>query len=260
MRTALPENPGSLFEEVVELRPARLPRRKRRGITIGGLMLAVAGSALLAHHAVVGIHTERKKSCSEHLNQIGIALLKYHDAHGQFPAAAITDRGKRPLLSWRVAILPELGYGDLYDQFHLDEPWDSPHNLPLIAEMPKVFACPSEPRRSGVTPYEVIAGPDGAFSGPKPLFDKARGVDIREVLDGTSNTLMVVETGRPTYWTQPTALDFAEHKPTPHFSSRHPNGFNALFADGSTRFLSAKLSDEFRRILITRDGGEVTGG
>jgi len=223
-------------------------------------MLFVAGAGLLTHHAVVGIQTERRQACAEHLKQIGIALLKYHDAHGTFPAAAITGHGGSALLSWRVAILPELGYRDLYEQFRFDEPWDSPHNRALLTQMPDVFACPSEPRRNGATPYEVIAGPTGANAGAKPLFDQARGVDIREVLDGTSNTLMVAETGRPNFWTQPSALYFDEHHPTPHFGSRHPKGFNALFADGSTRFLSATIDDQLLRIIITRDGGEVTGG
>ena len=43
-------------------------------------------------------------------------------------------------LTWRVAILPDLGQKALYDKFHLDEPWDSEHNLTLLDQMPDVYA------------------------------------------------------------------------------------------------------------------------
>ena len=50
-------------------------------------------------------------------------------------------RGK-PLLSWRVHILPFLEEGELYKQFRLDEPWDSEHNRKLIEKMPDAYADP----------------------------------------------------------------------------------------------------------------------
>ena len=56
-----------------------------------------------------------------------------------FPPAAICDKDGRPLLSWRVAILPYIDQEDLYKQFHLDEPWDSPHNRSLIEKMPGTY-------------------------------------------------------------------------------------------------------------------------
>src|SRR3954451_19781343 len=66
-----------------------------------------------------------------HLFKIGVELHRYHDAHGKkFPASAIRDRNGRPLLSWRVALLPMLGESELYGRFKLDEPWDSPANRP----------------------------------------------------------------------------------------------------------------------------------
>ena len=59
------------------------------------------------------------------------------ESDGQsFPMGAICDASGKPLLSWRVAILPGLEQGNLYKQFRLDEPWDSPHNLTLLPLMP----------------------------------------------------------------------------------------------------------------------------
>ena len=62
--------------------------------------------------------------------------------HREFPARAIFDKQGKPLLSWRVQILPFVEEGELFKQFHLDEPWDSEHNKPLIAKMPAVYAKP----------------------------------------------------------------------------------------------------------------------
>ena len=91
------------------------------------------------------VRQAHKDRCPEKLKRLGVAMNQFHEAHGHFPAAAITDKSGTPLLSWRVAILPQLGYQSLYDEFHLDEPWDSPHNLALAAQMPDVFRCPSLP-------------------------------------------------------------------------------------------------------------------
>jgi RNA polymerase sigma factor (sigma-70 family) len=83
------------------------------------------------------------------LKRIGLAVHNYVTAEGHFPPAAITGKDGKPLLSWRVAILPYLedydasSREDLFKQFHVDEPWDSPHNKALLAKMPAVFASPS---------------------------------------------------------------------------------------------------------------------
>src|SRR4051794_35047430 len=80
--------------------------------------------------------------CRINLRQIGLAMHNYHDRHGQFPAIAVFDDRGRPLLSWRVTVLPFMGQGPLYQKFRLNEPWDSPHNKALLGEMPMEFACP----------------------------------------------------------------------------------------------------------------------
>ena len=106
------------------------------------------------------IRQDHKDRCVQQLKRLGLALHDFQDAHGHFPAAAITDKSGTPLLSWRVAILPQLGYQSLYEAFHLDEPWDSPHNLALAAQMPEVFRCPSLPdSRASFTGYQVVVGP-----------------------------------------------------------------------------------------------------
>ena len=106
------------------------------------------------------------------LKRIGLAMVNYQSAEGHFPPAAITSKDGKPLLSWRVAILPYLEnfdgdtMGDLHKAFHLDEPWDSPHNMALLARMPAVFAAPEDPPRA--TPSTTHYRGFVSTQGPQP--------------------------------------------------------------------------------------------
>ena len=84
-----------------------------------------------------------RAQCTNNEKQIALALHNYHDQHNSFPPAFSQGKDGKPLLSWRVLILPFLDQQQaLYDQFHLDEAWDSPHNRTLIAKMPAVLSLP----------------------------------------------------------------------------------------------------------------------
>jgi RNA polymerase sigma factor (sigma-70 family) len=101
------------------------------------------------------------------LRLLALAMHNYHDMMGHFPAPAITDKAGKPLLSWRVALLPFLEEdGDrLYKEFRLNEPWDSPHNKKLLARMPRVFAPVSaKPRRPHSTFFQLLVGPGAMFT------------------------------------------------------------------------------------------------
>lgn len=65
----------------------------------------------------------------------------YHDVNKTLPPAVHSKDGK-PLLSWRVLVLPYIEEDKLYREFHLDEPWDSPHNKKLLSRMPAVLRSP----------------------------------------------------------------------------------------------------------------------
>jgi hypothetical protein len=65
---------------------------------------------------------------------VGRQARKIAQAHWMMGSSSVGSG-----LSWRVHLLPELGEDELYRKFHLDEPWDSPHNLPLVTEMPAAF-------------------------------------------------------------------------------------------------------------------------
>src|ERR1019366_5324763 len=100
------------------------------------------------------------------LKQISLAAMGYHDANKRYPAAgvsSINDPMGKPLLSWRVAILPYIDQGPLYNQFDLAQSWDSPHNKKLIAKMPRVYVLPGTEAKEGETHYRVLVGPGTVF-------------------------------------------------------------------------------------------------
>jgi prepilin-type processing-associated H-X9-DG protein len=210
------------------------------------------GVALLLPAVQAGREAARRAQCINHEKQMALAMHNYHSTNDTFPRPAITDKDGKPLLSWRVALLPYLEQQALYNKFKLDEPWDSPHNKPLLDEMPEVYSCPSAPADSPTgSRYRVFVG-NGA------LFEDKQPTGIRHVTDGTSNTIMIVETRDTVPWTKPDDLAYDPKKPAPFGAgSFHPGGYNATFADGSVRFLRTTINLETLKALITRSGGEV---
>lgn len=185
------------------------------------------------------------------LKLIGLALHNYLATNGAFPSQAIRSAVGRPLLSWRVAILPYFATSSessLYRQFHLDEPWDSEHNRALITKMPEVYRTPGKPN-TGETRYLAVVGPGTAF-------DQDHGATTQEISDGLSNTIMIVEADYVIPWTQPEDLDFDPEHPRLGLGHGHHRGFNALMADGSVKFLLDSIDLDVLRSLITINGGE----
>ncbi len=196
----------------------------------------------------------RREVCPNNLKQIGLAMHNYHDRHGCFPAAATFDDRGRPLLSWRVTILPFMEEDALYREFHLNEPWYSPHNRTLLGKMPAAFACPLNEGRKGwaeMSTYQVIIGPQTMFTG------RTAGVRLADVTDGTANTILVVETNDLAPWTAPHDVAFSSASSLGTCGSEHPGGLNAAMADGSVQFIKSTIDPGVLWSLMTRDGGEV---
>src|SRR5690348_6194553 len=77
---------------------------------------------------------------ANNLKQVALALMDYQAAYRKFPPAVVRDKAGRPLYSWRVLVLPFLEQQRLYEQFHLDEPWDSEHNKQFLKETPSGYS------------------------------------------------------------------------------------------------------------------------
>jgi uncharacterized protein (TIGR03067 family) len=189
--------------------------------------------------------TSDPKAVAESLRQIAIAMHKYHDTHLAFPRPTSRDKAGNPLLSWRVHLLPYLDQGDLYRQFKLDEPWDSPHNSKLIVKIPAVYALGAS---DGKTPLVVPVGKDTTFPGDVD-------VNMLQFTNGTSNTILVVEAApaQRVIWTKPDDWAVNPYQPIQSL----PAEFMVARMDGAVCRLSCKLPAKLLSNMLSRSGSVV---
>jgi Protein of unknown function (DUF1559) len=212
------------------------------------------------------------------LKQIALAMHNYVTAHeGRLPPAVVYNKEGKALYSWRVLLLPYLEQNNLFQQFKLDEPWDSEHNKKLLTRMPRVFAPVGAGKTDGrSTYYQVFDGPGAPFdSDPrnglvpfnpgspkaKPVFRSNKILRLpQSFTDGTVNTIMVIEAGDAVPWTKPADLPYRGAKgPLPKLGGLFPEGFNVSLWSASVRFLPRSISDKTLRGAITPAGGEILG-
>jgi hypothetical protein len=199
------------------------------------------------------IVTERQARAAAQMRLLLRAMIGYERKHGTFPAHASYDKEVKPLLSWRVHLLPFLGEEKLYKEFRLGEPWDSPHNRKLLARMPAAYR-PAEDKLAGRwrTTYLAPLGEQTMFPGP-------RGVRVAEVADGTADTALLVDAAdeRAVEWTRPADLAVEEKDPRRGLAARHGGQVLLGMADGGVRFLPGSVPARTLWGLFTRAGGEV---
>jgi hypothetical protein len=196
----------------------------------------------------------RRHHCGNNLKQITLALHNYHSAHNKFPAQANYDSQGKPLLSWRVHILPYLLEEKLYKEFHLDEPWDSEHNKQLIPRMPAFYRCPSMKwSLKDKTTSLGLVNEAAMFTGAPG------GVPIKDVEDGTSNTIFLVDAddAHAVIWTKPEDLKYDPKNPRQGLVGHHDDKIVAAFVDGAVRAFADTIDNKTMLALFTRKGGEV---
>jgi hypothetical protein len=202
------------------------------------------------------LESTRQRRRMQQFKEMALATHNYADVNKHLPPAAIRGKEGQSLLSWRVAILPYLETSDakLYKQFRLDEPWDSPHNLALVKQMPAVYADPSysELTREGKTTYQVPVGQG-------TIFDTEMGVTFRDVIDGTSKTIMIVEVPpeNAVVWTKPADWQVDMQNPLKGLSRQDRERIVTASCDGAAHALPAKMEPEVLRAMLTRGGKEV---
>ena len=198
----------------------------------------------------------RRAASMNNLKQLAVAMHTHESAHKAFPASAIRNEEGKPLLSWRVKILPYIEEHALYKQFHLDEPWDSEHNRRLIEKMPKLYRGPaSNPTEPGRTPYVVPTGKGTAFPGPEPM-------TIKQFTDGAGQTILAMEVDdkHAVIWTKPDDFPIDLEKPSQGLAGPYPGGIVVMHADGHIEFLNLPMEDERLRALLTPAAGDKTSG
>ena len=206
---------------------------------------------------ILGVRTSAARArSSNNLKQLALAVHNYHDTFGAAPAAAICDKKGKPLLSWRVAILPFIEQDNLYKQFKLDEPWDSVHNIKLLDQFPAVYRLPYEEikdgksAKKGETHYL-------AFVGNGAVFDTVKGFQLVKIPDGTSNTLMFAEAANGVPWTKPEDIEYDPAKPVAPLMFFEKDVCNVAFADGSVRAVSNKNDDKVWHWLVQAADGNA---
>ena len=241
-------------------------------ISIIGVLIALLLPAVQAAR-----NAARRISCGNNLHQIGIALQAYHEVHRCFPPGGIEPispkwpKGRQ--LAWSAFLLPHIEQRPLYERVDFTEAFDSDRNAEAAATVVATYLCPSVGRTSnlvegrGACDYggiygERITSPNNPPKGTM-LYDRA--VSIRQILDGTSTTLIVSEDGgwKDGQWINGRNVfdqAYAINQAPPFendIRSDHPGGANALLADGSARFLNEHMDLETLAAICTREGREI---
>lgn len=212
------------------------------GVDFGGG--AVGQPAMMAEQAM--------DQSGNDIKQLSLAIWNYESAYKKIPPAASVNGNDEPLLSWRVQILPFLDETELYQKFHLDEPWDSEHNIKLLPLMPKVFQSKREPLEPGLTRYAGVVGPECAL-------DEILARKVAQITDGTSNTVWIVELDdeHAVPWTAPKDYYPDPENPADGLQLVESNDSYVFgFCDGSVQWVSIGQIANFWA-FFTKSGGEV---
>ena len=209
----------------------------------------------------------RYLQCMNNMKQLSLALLNYESANGQFPAAAQSDPNGEYKHSWRIWISPYFESANFYSAYLRNEPWNSLSNTKTLDAMgpSRAFACPSHDIEDQSTHYFAIVGENTAWP-------PDRGRSMREIRDGTSNTILLIEAPhRSVPWAKPVDLSFEEavelltnppknedfgHECDEGFFHEPSQGINVAFCDGHVQLLRLPVPKDYAVAMLTADGGE----
>ena len=120
------------------------------GLGTAGYLIYQAGKKSVEQFGETVQAVEDSAASQNNLKKIGLGIHNHHDVIGTLPSNSYDMQG-RPLLSWRVHLLPYINEDFLYKQFNLNEPWDSPTNKPLLSRMPAIYTTPEVRKKAGDT-------------------------------------------------------------------------------------------------------------
>lgn len=247
---------------------------KGQGLAIAGIVMGAMGCVwglllpALLLPAVQQVRTTARINITQNnLKQLQLSLLNAESAYKDFfspgphDSNPHIDQGSQ--LSWRVKILPFLGQQMLYDQFHHDEPWDSPHNLSLVGNMPEYLKTPGVDLEPGKTMFVVPVtkvDESGIPVTKATAFAPGTNRRLRAIADGTHSTISIlhVNPDAAVTWTKPEDWVYDPNAPKRDLEGPFPGELIVVFVDGSThRIPIEKVSDEMMRNLIEIDDGNL---
>lgn len=249
--------------------------------TLGGVQnmtVAPVLVALLLPAVQSARSAARRTQSSNNLKQIGLALHNYHDTFNTFPSGTIENEklDVEERLSWLVTILPFIEQINVSNSIDQEKGWQDEANS-IVSELSiPVYLHPSQPVDPSEPPpthYVGISG-WGEDSANLPKSDPRAGIfgynrktKLRDITDGTSNTMMVSEavSGFDSWAAGgPGTVRGFETRPYINgpdgIGSQSPGGCNVLFADGSVRFISDSIDPEtVERLAAMHDGQPIEG-
>lgn len=245
------------------------------------LLILILTSGLLLIGTTKVREAAVRMQCRNNLRQIGISLHSYNDQQGHFPMAVEPNVDLPPerRLSWLVCLEPYMEASNLQVRLDRQKGWDAEENRYLALTVLCCLRCPNlshQPPVSTLVPtnYVGIAGV-GMDAATLPLEDPRAGffgyerkLTLGDIKEGTSTLLVAIETARTTgAWTAggPPTVRGIEEDVLPflgtegQFGGTHWNGANALFGDGSVRFLRNSLDPRLIAVMATIQGSKGAG-
>lgn len=248
--------------------------KRQKGFTLVELLVVIAIIGVMVGLLLPAVQAAReaarRMSCSNNLKQLGLAMHNYHDTYKTFP---VGYRACSTNICWGygAAILPFMEQTALYDTLQVGS---NNNNIPTVAAVPVLgqkidsFTCPSDIGAVQNTNFGNYGKSNYPIS-EGIAENTTRPAGMKDIIDGTSNTLMIGEraliTGntpfhaRGAMWagrhsaTNAAAVGHASWPPNTSanpdplcqrhtFSSLHPGGTQFVLADGSTRFILGVFS------------------
>jgi len=207
--------------------------------------------------ARINEQNQAKAAAASSMNKvknIATALLAYHKDKGKFPPAATLSKEGKPLLSWRVQILPYLGHNFLYKQFRQNEPWDSEHNKKFIRRIPPSFRESQENFDKGTTPFQAPVGIATLFT------PGGTGTNSIQIINELSNTIMLVKVpeDKTAIWTKPEDWEIDISLPAKDLLKGFSNAIVFACADGEVKAIPLKEAEEKIKSMLVIEGKPKT--
>ena len=254
-----------------------LPAVPLIGSAGGGTSIGAAAvlTALLLPAVQQARSAARRTQSRNNLKQIALAMHNYHDIHRSFPQGTHPNEELKPdeRLSWLADILPQLDQAFVHEQIDFEKSWNDDANADTLSIPIAIFQNPGTADAGAqdfATTHYIGIGGLGEKGPTLPVTDEKAGIfgydrvaRMRDITDGTSNTLMTSEASKDFGpWGAGGKATVRAFVKKPYINGPdgiggpYPGGCSMGLADGSVRFISENIDPSVLEKLATMAGGE----